>query len=108
MLQVQDVLKYIVGVCGILVGAGSLLIRYVVLVVSAVGIDAGVNQDTLTALPTLDTWWAILMAGLAVFGYVQVKVAEMAQAERQIQETARMANLSVGSDSDSTQRLDPR
>jgi len=99
MFNVQVVLKYLVGVGGILVGAGSLLIRYVVLVVSAVGIVSGVDQDTLAALPSLDTSWAILMAGLAVFGYVQVKVAEMAQAEKQHAEAMRTANLSVGVES---------
>lgn len=99
MFSLQVILGYVVGVGGILVGAGSLLIRYVVLVVSAIGIDAGVTQDTLTALPDLNTSWAMLMAGLAVFGYSKAKVEEMQQTERLIQETSRMANLSVGSES---------
>jgi hypothetical protein len=99
MFSLQVILGYVVGVGGILVGVGSLLIRYLVLVTSALGILHGVDQDTLAALPDLNTSWAMLMAGLAVFGYSKVKVAEMAQAERLIQETSRVANLSMSSES---------
>jgi hypothetical protein len=99
MLDFQTILGYVVAAGSILVSAGTLLIRYTVLVVSAIGLLTGVDQDTLAALPSLDIAWQLLFAGLAVFGYSKVKVAEMAQAERLIQETSRVANLSASSES---------
>ena len=84
LINAKVIVSYFVAAAMIAVGGGSLVIRYIVMVAASIGLDMGVSQDTLTALPTLDVSWGLLMGGLAVFGYRRTQERHIAQSEELI------------------------
>ena len=84
LINAKVIVSYFVAGCMIAVGGGSLGIRYLVMLGATFGLDAGVSQDSLVALPSIDVSWGLLMGGLAVFGYRRTQERHIAQSEELI------------------------